>query len=244
MDIATLVGLLCGFLTIIIAMLVSGSLLMYWDLLSLLVVLIGAAFSVLVRWPIGAFISGMQSGLTAVMNNIETPEELIEKICDLADKARKSSILALEKEQIDNEFMAKGVKLAVDGADPEVLEEILAEDMVITKRKLKDGAAVYEDMGEACPAFGMIGTVLGLIVIMANLSDPSKIGPGLAVALVTTLYGAGFANMFFIPIAKKLKYNVTMQTVNQQIIQTGVISIVKGINPNLIRERLNAHLDE
>lgn len=244
MDIATLVGTICCFVTVLVVCIVSGSLLMYWDLMSLCVVLIGSLFSVMIRWPLDIYISGLVSGLNALMNKVEPPGELIDKICDLADKARKASILALEKEVIDNQFMAKGIKLAVDGTDPLLLDELLAEDISVTRKKLKNGATLFEDFGEACPAFGMIGTVIGLIVIMANLSDPSKIGPGLAVALITTLYGAAFANMFFIPISKKLSYRTTEEVTGMQIIKTGVISIVRGVNPNLIRERLNAHLDE
>ena len=242
MDIATLVGSVCCFITVVVVCIVSGSLLMYWDLMSLAVVLIGSVFSVMIRWPLDVFISGCLSGLNALMNKVEPPEELIEKICDLANKARKASILALEKEQIDNEFMAKGIKLAVDGTEPEILEEMLKDDINITRKKLKQGATLFDDFGEACPAFGMIGTVIGLIVIMANLNDPSKIGPGLAVALITTLYGACFANMLFIPLGKKLAYRVKEEVDGMVIIQTGVISIVKGVNPNLIRERLNAYL--
>lgn len=242
MDLATIIGGVLGFLTVIVVMAVSGSVLMYWDFLSLVIVLGGATFSSIMRWPVSNFITGIHTGLGAIFNRLESPSELIDVIIDLATKARTNSIISLEKEEISNEFLAKGIRLAVDGTDPEMIDEILNEDIQVQKKKLANGRGIYEDMGEACPAFGMIGTVIGLIVIMGNLTDPSKIGPGLAVALVTTLYGALAANMFFIPISKKLKFRSSEEIRNYQIIKTGIQGILTGINPKLIRERLETHL--
>ncbi|SMF46892.1 motility protein A [Pseudobacteriovorax antillogorgiicola] len=242
MDLATILGAVIGTITVMVVMILSGSLLMYWDFMSLLIVLGGAAAATMMRWPLNVFLGGVKVGMGALFNNVESSEELIDKIIDLANKARKESILSLEKEVIENPLLAKGVRLAVDGAAPEIIDEILSDDMRVMKKNLADGAAIYDDMGESCPAFGMIGTVIGLIVIMANLADPSKIGPGLAVALVTTLYGAMMANMFFIPIAKKLKYRSREHLTNCLIIKTGVLGILNGINPKLIQQRLETYL--
>lgn len=242
MDLATVVGMVAGFIVIIICMVISGSLMMYWDGLSLLIVLGGAACSSMMRWPLENFIGGVGVGLKAIMSKIESPEELIEQIIGLAGKARKESILALEQETFENEFLGKCIKLAVDGTDEKMMEVIMADEIRAQKRRLNDGRGIFDDMAEACPAFGMIGTVIGLIVIMANLSDPSKIGPGLAVALITTLYGSLIANMVFIPIGKKLKFRVKEEVMNFEIIRLGVLGIVAGTNPNLMREQLNTYL--
>lgn len=239
MDLATVVGMVLGLVVVVIVMLLSGSLLMYWDLMSIMVVIGGALCATMMRWPLDVFLGGVKVGMGAILNKIDSPEELIDLIIELSNKARKESILALEQVEIENPMLAKGVRLAVDGAAPELIEEIITDETRVLKKKLNDGAAIFDDMGEACPAFGMIGTVIGLIVIMANLADPSKIGPGLAVALVTTLYGAMAANMFFVPIAKKLKYRAHEQLVNCQIIKVGVLGILNGVNPKLIKERLH-----
>lgn len=242
MDLATILGGVIGTALVFVVMALSGSILMYWDFMSLVIVLGGALCSSMMRWPLQNFIGGVQVGLQAITNSLDDPVALIDRIIDLADKARKNSILSLDGEQIDNEFLAKGVRLAVDGADPEFIKAVMADEIAALRKKLADGRGIFEDMGEACPAFGMIGTVIGLIVIMANLADPSKIGPGLAVALVTTLYGSLIANMFFIPISKKLKYRSTEQVRNYEICRTGVLAILSGMNPKMIRERLETHL--
>ena len=243
MDLATILGAVLGSVTIIAVMLMSGSLIMYWDLLSLIVVIGGAVFSCMMRWPLKTGLEAVKLAMTTIFNPVEPPEELVEKIIDLSQKARKESILALEREEIENPLLAKGVRLAVDGAEPSLIDQIIGDDLRILKRKLTDGRGIFDDMAEACPAFGMIGTVIGLIVIMANLADPTKIGPGLAVALVTTLYGSLVANMVFIPISKKLKYRMGQFMINGEIIKTGIFGIMTGINPKLIRERLSSHLD-
>ncbi len=243
MDLATILGGVVGGITIIVVMIMSGSLIMYWDLLSVIVVVGGSVCSSIMRWPLSAATDGVKAAMTTVISPVEPPEQLIEQIIDLANKARKESILSLEKEIIENPLLAKGIRLAVDGADPELIDQILGDDLRIMKKRLTDGRGIFEDMGEAAPAFGMIGTVIGLIVIMANLSDPTKIGPGLAVALVTTLYGSLLANLVFIPLGKKLKYRMGEYMRNGEIIKTGVLGILTGINPKLIRERLSAHLD-
>lgn len=242
MDIATIAGAVSGTILILICMLMSGSLSMYWDFLSLLIVVGGALASSMMRWPLKNFLGGVKVGLGAVSSKLESQEELVEEVCDLAKKARMESVLALEKVSVENVFLAKGLKLAIDGADPNLINTIMSQEISQLKKRLSDSRGIYEDMGEACPAFGMIGTVIGLIVIMANLADPSKIGPGLAVALITTLYGSLIANMFFIPVSKKLKYRGSEEIKNFEIIRIGILAISEGTNPTLLREQLDSFL--
>lgn len=242
MDLATIIGFAGGTVLVVIVMQMSGSLLMYWDLISLIVVLGGSLFSVLARYPLPIFIRSLPSASKAFSNPPEDPETLMNEILELAQIARKQSILALEKVDVKNKYLARAVKFMVDGYDPKIINDVIFNDMVNLKERHKNGINIMNDMAEGCPAFGMIGTVIGLIVIMANLSDPSKIGPGLAVALVTTLYGSLFANMFFLPLQKKLEYRSKEEVANMSIIIEGVNAILNGENPRTIQERLESYV--
>lgn len=242
MDIATLVGVVGCFVLVIVAMLMGGSIGLYLDIPSFVIVIGGALLSVLARWPMGHFIGGLIAVLKTINSTIPDPKTIIENIVELANTARKGSILALEKVQIDEPFLAKTVKYMVDGYDPKVIDELIDLEIENMEQRHADGRAIMDNMAEAAPAFGMIGTVVGLIVIMANLSDPNKIGPGLAVALITTLYGSMFANMVFIPLGQKLKWRSNEEILNMMIIKYGVASITKGENPRTIQEKLESFI--
>lgn len=243
MDIATLIGfLLCNAL-VIGSMAMGGSIGMYWDMPSLLIVLGGAAFSTMMRWPLDKFLAAFKVGLKALLNDVQKPDEIIENIIQMAEIARKESILALEKAAPTNKFLAQVTKYMVDGYDVNSINQILDIELNALRQRHRDGRGVFEHMAESSPAFGMIGTVIGLVVIMANLSDPSKIGPGLAVALITTLYGSALSNMFFIPLASKLKFRSEEEQQIIEIIREGVNGILAGQNPRAIRERLQAVIE-
>lgn len=243
MDLSTIIGTVLGFGLLAVVGIMTGGLLLYWDLTSLIVVVGGASAATLIRWPIPKFINGTKAAIKTVISKTDNASDLIEQIVTLADTARKESVLALEKVQIENKFLSKSVKYMVDGYDTAVISSILNVDITSMHSRHSDGRKVLENMGEACPAFGMIGTVMGLIVIMANLSDPDAIGPGLAVALVTTLYGSLISNLVFIPLAAKLKFRSTEEILNLQIIKQGVVSILAGENPRSIREKLNSFIN-
>ena len=242
MDIATIAGLVGAQVLVLGAMAMGGDMGMYIDVPSAVIVVGGAICGVLARWPMAGFIIGVTAVMKAITSTIPDPKEIIDKIVELADTARKGSILALEKVTVEEPFLAKAVKLMVDGYDPKVIDELIELEITNMTTRHKDGAAVMENMAEAAPAFGMIGTVVGLIVIMANLSDPDKIGPGLAVALITTLYGSMVANMVFIPLGQKLKWRSREEQLNMAIVREGVASITKGENPRSIREKLESFL--
>lgn len=242
LDLATVVGLVGCFGLMLLTMLLAGSILMFWDLTSIIVVIGGSFFSVLVRWPLKNFIGGLKVGIKTVINNVDDPHELIDVILQLAKTAREQSILSLEKIEVENKYLGKAVRFMVDGHPVEVINGILDVESDGLEQRHKDGRAIFENLGEACPAFGMIGTVIGLVVIMANLTDPTKIGPGLAVALITTLYGSMVANMVFIPLAQKLKFRSQEELLNLSIIQEGVNCIIRGENPRTIAEKLDSFL--
>ena len=242
MEIASLVGIIGGIAVVVVVMNITGGMLLYWDLTSLIIVVGGAFFATMFRFTMASFINGLRAGAVAFKGGLQDEEELVNEIIECANVARKGSILSLEKHPVKNDFLAKSVRNMVDGIDPEIIDAILSLEMDNMKKRHKDGQDVMDYMGEATPAYGMIGTVIGLIVIMANLSDPSKIGPGLAVALVTTLYGSLFANMFFIPMASKLKYISRQELKNMQIIREGIKGLLAGENPKIIRSRLSSFI--
>ena len=243
MDIATLAGLGGCVVLVIGSMLMAGPLGMYIDPPSFIIVVGGAVLGVLARWPLPHFIAANLAILKSISSTIPEPKVIIEQIIELANVARKGSILALEKVTIDEPFLAKCVKYMVDGYDPKVIDELIELEIENLETRHKNGYSVLTNYAEAAPAFGMIGTVVGLIVIMANLSDPDKIGPGLSVALITTLYGSMFANMFFVPVGQKLQWRSKEEVLNMQIIQNGVASITKGENPRAIQEKLESFIN-
>jgi chemotaxis protein MotA len=242
MDLGTVVGfsIACGFVLMAAAM--SGDIMMYWDLVSVLIVFGGAFGHSMMQYNLSNALGAPKVALTTVLGKVDDAGELIEQIVGLADVARKESILALEKVTIENQYLAKSIKFMVDGYDAGVIEAILDVDIYAMKGRHGDGAEFFSTMAEACPAFGMIGTVMGLIVIMANLDDPDAIGPGLAVALVTTLYGSAASSMLFTPISQKLVFKSGEEIMTLMIIKQGVLSILGGENPRSIREKLNAFI--
>ena len=242
MDLGTLIGLVGGVVLLIVSMLLAASLGIFWDLTSVIIVIGGSAFATLIRWPLDKFIGGLKAGLKAISTKADDPVQIIEVVIELAQTARKESILALEKVNVENQFLSKTVRYLVDGYPPETINEMIDMEIDTLLQRHKDGRGVLENLGESAPAFGMIGTVIGLIVIMANLSDPTAIGPGIAVALITTLYGAIFANLFYVPLASKLKYRSEEEALTMEIVKEGINGISKGENPKIIRQKLESFI--
>lgn len=240
MDLSTLIGFIGGFGLILVSMVMAGSLGLFWDLLSIIIVFGGAFFSVMIRFPLDVFLGSVSAVLKILSQPSTKPNDIIAIAVECANTARKGSILALEKVQIDHEFFAKSVRLLVDGFEPDVINGMIDLEIDNLRERHKTSRTIVENMAEATPAFGMIGTVIGLIVIMANLSDPNAIGPGLAVALITTLYGALVANMLFVPIAAKLKYRSDEEVIIMEIVREGVNAISKGENPRAIQQKLES----
>ncbi|MFK7871981.1 MAG: motility protein A [Oligoflexales bacterium] len=247
MDLATILGLICGSAVVVGCMVVSSAELglgMYWDLLSLVIVMGGSLFATMMRLNIPCFMAGLKAIPICFKSSVASYAEMVDEIIECATVARKGSILSLEKHTVNHPYLNKAVRSMVDGYDADTIEGILSTEMLNLKRRHKHAHDVLDFLGESCPAFGMIGTVVGLIVIMANLSDPSKIGPGLAVALVTTLYGSLFSTLIFIPLSSKLKFNSTMERTGLEMIKIGSRGIIAGENPKVIRAKLSSYLGE
>ena len=178
------------------------------------------------------------------LNKPPNVPELIETLVSLAETARRDGLLALEGRlaEVKNPFIVLGIQMAVDGTQPEVIEEILRTEMDSIATRHMQGKAVMDQAGRFAPAFGMIGTLLGLVMMLGNMDDPSAIGPGMAVALLTTLYGAMISNMFTIPFSEKLNYLNKQELLAMEIALRGIMGIQSGDNPRVIQQKLNTFL--
>ncbi|MGL5290436.1 MAG: flagellar motor protein PomA [Vibrionaceae bacterium] len=244
MDLATLIGLIGGMTFIIMAMLLGGTLAMFVDLPSVLIVFGGTLFVVLMKFTVGQFFSAFKVAGKAFTFKLDSPEDLIVKLVEMAEVARKGGFLALEEMEFANSFMKKGVDMLVDGHDAEVVRQALYKDISMTEERHDSSIKFYTSIADVAPAMGMIGTLIGLVAMLSNMDDPKSIGPAMAVALLTTLYGAVLANMVAMPIADKLRLRKNQEKLNRQLILDGLLSIQDGQNPRIIEGFLKNYLNE
>jgi len=243
MDLATLIGLAAGIIIIIAAMVTGGSLAIFVNVPSLLIVFGGTAAATVMKFTLADCLYALKvGGKLAFKSSTYEPKALIERIMDLADKARKGGLLVLEEEQIDNPFLKRGVQLGVDGYDPELVKKLLQNEMDYAIERQEMAADIYSGIGDAAPAFGMVGTLVGLVAMLSNMSDPSSIGPSMAVALLTTLYGAIIANLVGIPLSDKIsRRNAEVMKVKGLLI-AGVGGILDGDSPRIIEDVMKSYL--
>jgi len=242
MDIGTVVGLVLAFLAIVIAVLIGGGgdVMALVDPTSVFVVIFGATGAVVVSFPL-ARITGLVSVVKkSLFTDVNDPADTIAELVKYAEVARREGILSLENlmGEMKDPFIVRGVKMAVDGTDPELIQTILDTELDALSERHAQGKAVLDALAKYAPAFGMIGTLLGLIFMLKSMDDPSKIGPGMAVALITTLYGALIANLFASPIGDKLAAKDAEELLVKTIIVTGVMSIQSGDNPRVVESKL------
>lgn len=244
MDRSTIIGIISGFLIISIAIMIEGSLWAFWSLSSVLIVLGGASCSTLVNFSLEQVLQSGKILRIAFEDISQEPLEVIETLVDMAGKARREGLLALENEieDTEDEFLKKGVQLVVDGTDPDLVRNILETDIIMTEERHKVGIGIFSSMGATAPAFGMIGTLIGLILMLRDLNNPDALGPGMAVALITTFYGALLANLVFNPIAGKLKLKSAEEAMIKEIVIEGVLSIQAGENPRIVAEKMKSFL--
>lgn len=244
MDLATIGGLIGGLGLIIGAIVAGGSLGMFVDVPSILTVIGGATAAIFVNFPISKLLGIAKVLRKALFFDAEDPIAIIQKMVSYAERARKEGMLALEEdsESEPDKFLAKGLRLAVDGTDPQLLSRIMETDLAALETRHKEGKAIFEQLGAFAPAFGMIGTLIGLVQMLANLSDPSSIGAGMAVALLTTFYGSIIANLVALPIAGKLKARSEEELHTREMIIEGIMSIQSGDSPRIVQEKLKSYL--
>ncbi|MFT6345424.1 MAG: chemotaxis protein MotA [Paraglaciecola sp.] len=242
MDLATIIGILGAIGFVLMAMIQGGELGTFVNGPSILIVFCGSLFVVLSQYTFGQFFGAGKIAGKAFMFKIETPESQIEKIVEMADAARKGGFLALEEAVIENAFMQKGVDMLVDGHDVEVVRATLGKDISMTTERHEFGKTIFKGLGDVAPAMGMIGTLVGLVAMLSNMDDPKSIGPAMAVALLTTLYGAMLANLVCLPISVKLGHRAEEEKLNQSLVLDGIIGIADGQNPRVIEGILKNYL--
>ena len=244
MDIATVAGLILGAIVILGAALLGGTLAMFIDVVSVIVVIVGSIASVLIAFPLANILAMPKVMLNAVFAKKQDLPALIAELVRYAEIARRDGILSLENhtEEMTDDFIVQGIRMAVDGTDPELIEQILEIDIENLMDRHAQGKSTLDAMGRYAPAFGMIGTLIGLVAMLGNMSDPSGIGAGMAVALLTTLYGAIIANVVFLPLADKLGLRSTEEVLTKTIILKGVMSIQAGDNPRVVDSKLKTFL--
>ena len=242
MDLATVLGLVLGTVLIIVAILLGGSLGLFIDAVSIVLVVGGGTMAVVIRYSLKDITGAIKVAKNAFSDKIPDTLEIINKIEELATLARKEGILALERVELENQFLQKGINYLVDGADSEQLESLMYTDISNIAERHDLGASIFESLGDAAPAFGMIGTLVGLVNMLANMDDPASIGPAMAVALLTTLYGSVIANLLALPISDKLKYRSAKEEKLQNLIVEGLLGIQKGENPKILKEFLLTYL--
>lgn len=243
MDIATLLGLVMGMGVVIAAILVGSDLYIFLNLPGFLIVFAGTMAATLIKFPLSKVFVAFKVGAgAAFMADKEDALSLVEFAIELAQKSRKGGLLALEGVDIENGFFKKGIQLCVDGMAPEVVRKTMVSEMHQTLRRNEEGAKIFRGIGDTAPAFGMIGTLVGLVQMLANLSDPSSIGPAMAVAMLTTLYGAVIANLIALPIADKLESRLGDEENIMSLITDAVLEIQAQTNPNVLGEMLISYL--
>ncbi len=244
MDIATIVGIISGIGLIVSAILIGSSITLFIDIPSLLIVLGGTAAAILIAYPLNQVLGVMGFAMKVFMFKLPKQDELIAQLVDISNKARKGGLLSIEGDiaSITDPFLSKALQMTVDGVGTGVIASIMQKQIMLSREQHKIGSDLFSSMGSYCPAFGMIGTLIGLVQMMAALDDPSTIGPKMSVALITTFYGSLFANLFYIPMSDKLKKRSGEETQNMTLLYEGVISIREGEHPRLMEDKLNVYL--
>ncbi len=244
MDIATLIGIVGAVGCIVAAILMGGEMGMFINGPSIMIVFAGTFAVVLMKFPLANTLGSFGVAMKAFLHKATQPSDIIEQSIELANVARKEGLLGLENVEVKNEFLAKGITMVVDGNSPELVNKILSKEISLSIERNETGLSVFKAMGDVAPAMGMIGTLIGLVQMMSNMSDPKAIGPAMAIALLTTLYGAIIANVFAIPIADKLAIRSDEERLTKSMILESISAIQEGLNPRMIEGLLNVYLPD
>lgn len=244
LDAMTVVGVLVGAGLLVGSLLLGGNPGIFWNLRALMVTLGGSLAAIMISFGFEEVKNVFRTVRQAFTTDLMDPRELIQIFSDLARKARREGLLALEDDaqRLEDPFFAKGIQLVVDAMEPEMIREILETDMAFTAQRHEIGQRIFKAWGSLAPSFGMIGTLMGLVQMLAELDRPEALGPNMAVALITTFYGAILAYLFFIPLANKLALRSEQEALLRQMMLEGIIAIQSGVNPRIVEERLRSFL--
>ncbi len=243
MDLATILGIFSAFGLVIVSIAMGGGLILFVNVPSLMIVVGGTIGATMINYPLKDVLGSM-----AVVKNaffagaIPAVEAVIKQFVNLGSKARREGILALESDvkEIKDEFLKKGLQMAVDGLEPQSIQEILDTEVSYLRERHQLGAEVFSTMGSFAPAMGMIGTLIGLVQMLQTMNNPSTIGPAMAVALLTTFYGSIMSNLICNPIAGKLRGRSKEETLTKEMVIEGVLSLTRGENPRILEQKMLA----
>ena len=241
MDILSVVGIVVFIAAMRLATGVDAEQLL--DSKSFYIVIVGSLGVVMLRSTLAEFLNLFPTVLKIFRHKVDKPTDLIDQMVELATIARKDGMIALENQEISNRMLAKGVTALVDGNDANFIRASLERDTLITSQRHESARSIFQSWGDTAPAMGMIGTLIGLVILLKNLEDdPGGIGPAMSIALLTTLYGAILANGALIPMAQKLENHAKREALNNELIIEGVVFIQKGGNPRLLSDLLSSFL--
>lgn len=245
MDIATIIGIVLAFTLVLIAIFLGSGLVVFIDIPSIIIVVGGVIGVTLVNYPLSDMLKVIGVAMKTLFPTRSDPEEDIKKLLEYSSMARKEGILALEKaaNEITNDYFKKGIQLAVDGLENKEIRAVMEIEIEKISARHKLGADLFTSMGTYGPAMGMIGTLIGLVQMLQTMNDPSTIGPAMAVALLTTFYGAVMANMLFLPLAGKLKNASAKEILTNELIMEGILAINNGDNPRVLEQKLHAFIE-
>jgi chemotaxis protein MotA len=245
-DLGTIIGIASGFALVLLTIVTGGAgVANYVSLQSVLVVIGGSFAAMLVANPLARMLGIVKYIRIALRTPDWQEEKIISDLVSFSERARREGLLALEDnlDEVEDEFMRKGIQLVVDGTDPDIIKSILYHDLNEVQSRHESGIRIFEDWGKIAPAFGMIGTLIGLIQMLVNLGgDAAVIGAGMAVALITTFYGSLFANLVLVPLKTKLEDRDKEETRVKEIVVEGILSIQSGDNPRILLEKLISFL--
>lgn len=245
MSFSTFIGLFLGIAIVLIAMSMGSSILIFINIPGLMIVIGGTIAATMIRYSFKETVHAIAMSFRILMpsKDIKDKDELIDLTEDILRTSRSKGVLALENMEINHDFYRHGVRMLVDGYSKDLIRQSMIEENKLLVERAETSAAVFASIGSAAPAFGMIGTLVGLIQMLSNLSDPASIGPAMAVAMLTTLYGAMIANLFALPMADKINSWVQEESIRQLMIIDGMDAISQGHNPNIMRDLLSPYLE-
>ena len=244
MDIATILGVISAFGLVWIAIFMGGGIQLFINIPALMIVVGGTLGATMINYPLRDVFGVFKVVKKALFAKNTSVAELIKRFMAFAQKSRKEGILALEAEvkQVNDEFLKKGVQLAIDGLEPQEISDILETEVEFVRSRHQLGAEIFSTMGTFSPALGMIGTLIGLVQMLQTMDDPSKVGPAMAIALLTTFYGSIIANIVCLPISGKLRTRSKEEVLTKEMEIQGIVSLSNGDNPRILEQKLQAFI--
>lgn len=239
-----IIGLFAGFALLIWAIVIAGNIVNFLDPTAVIITVLGSFAALMISFPFKTLINIPKVMKVLLSDSEENRVDLVNKFSDLSRKARRDGLLALEDDigAIENEYMVEGLKMVIDGVEPDTIKEIMELKLDTMDKRHRTGQEVFEKWGELAPAFGMLGTLIGLVIMLSDLQDPAAIGPGMATALLTTFYGSLLANLIFLPMASNLSMQTDEEMFTGDMVLEGILQIQSGANPRLLEEKLKTYL--